>query len=191
MNCRPTKPRCCPPKIFGKASLRDLVRHYIKYFRAVARQELADFREEPSLQIAIDRAARAHDKRNKRFDHQRLIRRTSIARAPAAFRAAASTFQACKTFDELHDLVQRISRGVGWLGELYVYDTALRIGAYLELSPTEVYLHRGTRDGARNLGLNVSRQTIPMDEFAEELKVLTPDELENFLCIYKLNLSSK
>src|SRR5215510_13117137 len=168
MNCRPKQPMGCkPPKIFGKASLRDLVRHYIRNHRTQARRELAEFKSEPNLPRAIDRAARAQDKALKRFDHQRRIERISIAKAPAAFRSAVETFKACKTFERLHFEVEKVARSVGGLGELYIYDTALRIGAYLRISPAEVYLHRGTRDGARKLGLNVARPTIPMSEFPD------------------------
>ena len=42
------------------------------------------------------------------------------------------------------------------LGELTVYDVAHRIGAYLQLEPDVVYLHRGTRIGARYLGLRLA-----------------------------------
>jgi hypothetical protein len=72
------------------------------------------------------------------------------------------------------------------LGELYCYDTALRIGAKLELLPQMVFLHRGTRDGARALGhtdyrsANIDPHTLP-----RELHQLHPYEIEDFLCIFK------
>lgn len=56
--------------------------------------------------------------------------------------------------EALHALVARQLREVAGIGELYVYDTAFRIGAYLRLPPTRVYLHAGTRDGARALQLD-------------------------------------
>ncbi|MEK7411500.1 MAG: hypothetical protein AAB327_09000, partial [Actinomycetota bacterium] len=37
------------------------------------------------------------------------------------------------------------------LGPLYVYDTALRIGAKKGQMPKVVYLHAGTREGAKKL----------------------------------------
>jgi len=42
------------------------------------------------------------------------------------------------------------------LGELYVYDTTLRIGAKLNLFPDKVYLHAGTRLRERALGLRTA-----------------------------------
>ena len=42
------------------------------------------------------------------------------------------------------------------MGELVVYDTALRIGARFGLEPEKVYVHRGTREGVRKLGLDAA-----------------------------------
>jgi hypothetical protein len=76
------------------------------------------------------------------------------------------------------------------MGELVVYDTALRIGARFGLEPEKVYVHRGTRDGVRKLGLDARRETIEMDELPAPIRRLTPREAEDFLCIYKDTLSS-
>jgi hypothetical protein len=59
-----------------------------------------------------------------------------------------------QTVRELHALIKRTIHSIGGLRELYTYDMALRIGAFLGLAPEFVYLHRGTRAGARALGLN-------------------------------------
>jgi hypothetical protein len=77
------------------------------------------------------------------------------------------------------------------IGELYVYDTAFRLGAYLALLPVDVYLHTGTRAGARALKLNVDRKFIPIDEFPTALRHLQAHEIEDFLCIYKSKLQEQ
>ena len=74
------------------------------------------------------------------------------------------------------------------LGVLYVYETAVRIGAWLDLAPTSVYIHAGVRDGARALGLDPSRPQIPRNEFPEEIRVIPADDIENLVCIYKSQL---
>jgi len=74
------------------------------------------------------------------------------------------------------------------VGELTVYDVSLRVGARFGLAPAEVYLHRGTREGAVALGLNGRRNTIRVDELPVEFRVLQPRELEDLLCIYKEQL---
>ena len=89
------------------------------------------------------------------------------------------------SFDDLFDLVDKHILPIQGIGPLTVYDTALRIGARLGLSPTRVYLHAGTRAGARELGLDAQRGTIEMDELPEPLRQLSPREAEDLLCIYK------
>jgi hypothetical protein len=78
---------------------------------------------------------------------------------------------------------------INGLAELYAYDTAARIGAKLGLAPRQVYLHRGTREGAKNLGFESSRKTIARSELPVELRGLAADEIENLLCIYKAQLA--
>ena len=51
--------------------------------------------------------------------------------------------------------------------------------------PDRVYLHSGTREGARALGLAAERSFLPMDELPPELRRLKPREVEDLLCIYK------
>jgi hypothetical protein len=46
------------------------------------------------------------------------------------------------------------------IGELYVYDTALRIGAKLGVFPEKVYLHAGARIGVRNLGRDARKTAL-------------------------------
>ena len=62
--------------------------------------------------------------------------------------------------------------------------SASRIGAKLNLFPEKVYLHAGTRLGARSLGLpNVPRLSV--SEFPKEFRALKPHEIEDALCIFK------
>ena len=68
---------------------------------------------------------------------------------------------------------------------LYVYDTAWRIGAKLELEPELVYLHAGTRKGAKALGLDSRRENIDPQDLPLPLQRLRPIHIENFLCLYK------
>ncbi len=72
-----------------------------------------------------------------------------------------------------------------FVGELTVYDTALRIGAHFGLEPTRVYLHAGTRVGARVLDLDDRQSTIEMDELSAPMQRLLAREAEDLLCIYK------
>ena len=59
------------------------------------------------------------------------------------------------------------------------------IGAYLGVAPEKVYLHTGTRKGAKVLELNVASDCLEPDELPPPLRRLSPDDAENFLCIFK------
>jgi hypothetical protein len=88
------------------------------------------------------------------------------------------------SFEELHDCIDEIIRPISGVGELTVYDTALRIGARRGLYPTKVYLHAGTRIGAKNLGLAWRQPTLDMDDLPLPLQALPAYEVEDVLCIY-------
>jgi hypothetical protein len=76
-------------------------------------------------------------------------------------------------------------RSVHGIGELYVYDTALRLGAHLRLLPGEVYLHAGMRRGARALGLDHRVRSLAPTKLPTPLRRLRPYEMEDVLCIYE------
>jgi len=84
--------------------------------------------------------------------------------------------------------VERAIRGIDGIGALMVYDTALRLGAFLQLEPDLVYLHAGTRDGAAALGVDRSRETVRAEELPAALQALHPHEIEDCLCIFKAQL---
>jgi hypothetical protein len=93
--------------------------------------------------------------------------------------------EACCDFDALHALVLRLIDPIPRIAELTVYDTSLRIGAKLGLYPRTVYLHRGSRDGARALGLDRHAPFLRVEELPQPFRRLEPFEVEDCLCIYK------
>jgi hypothetical protein len=97
-------------------------------------------------------------------------------------------FKACSSFHELLQMVDDAIRSIRGIGELAVYDTAHRIGAYLRLEPPKVYLHAGTRIGARALGLGKGTNKLEIDELPAAFHRLTAGEIEDCLCIYKDDL---
>lgn len=148
-------------------------------------EELGFFRTRPSFKSAVHHAATATDEDGYCFDHQFRILRAARLQAEMVLTAAKSRLNACKSFHELHTLMDDLLRPIFGLGELYIYDTALRMGAYLGLTPKFVYLHAGTREGARALGLGLDRAYLEMHELPAPIRALTADEAESFLCIYK------
>jgi hypothetical protein len=83
-------------------------------------------------------------------------------------------------------LVEHLVGPIPGIGELTVYDISQRIGSRFDLEPDRVYLHSGTRVGARALGFDGRRASLEVAELPDELtEQLRPRELEDLLCIYK------
>lgn len=96
----------------------------------------------------------------------------------------------CEDFDGLFRVVDEEASRYNGIGDLAVYDIAMRIGVALGLSPDRVYLHAGAKQGARNLGIPSRSRSVPMMDLPEPLRRLSPDDVENFLCIYKERLAA-
>jgi len=91
----------------------------------------------------------------------------------------------------LFGIVHTAVKPIQGIGELYIYDTSFRIGAKLNLFPTKVYLHAGTRVGTRALGLDGSAATLRVSPLPREFRKLEPHEVEDILCIFKDELKTR
>lgn len=94
-------------------------------------------------------------------------------------------------FDKLWDL-----KPAG-IGPLTCYDVAVRVGAYLKLEPTQIYLHTGARLGwEAMIGYPVAGPfpglpfRVPRSAWPLPLRALTADMAEDFLCTYREVLGS-
>jgi len=170
------------------SSLLDIVRNYRVQYRSRSSSELDIFRQQSSLSDALRFAALATDLDGKRFPHQYRVPRAVLRRAHQALSSAKNKFQRVRNFEELLEEIAKSAGAIKGIGELYCYDTALRIGAFLGLAPRCVHLHAGTRQGARALGFVGSLQSVAVDQFPRPLSNLSAEELEDVLCIYKHDL---
>jgi hypothetical protein len=166
-------------------NLADITRHYIKHFRPKKQSELDWFKNQPTLGSAIIFAALAQDCRGKRFRHQTRIKKTVLEQAKERLLSLSNEIRDCRNFDELLMLIESNLDDIRGVGELYFYDTALRISAKPNLLPEKVYLHAGTRGGARILGYNPKKRFLELSVLPNEFQVLVPHEVEDVLCIYK------
>jgi hypothetical protein len=92
-----------------------------------------------------------------------------------------------KDFQDVYDWVNSVVGRVKGLGATTAYDVARRLGSWLCLEPSVVYLHAGTASGARKLG--IEGDVAPLSTFPKEIQLLGATHAENFLCIYKDQLS--
>ncbi|MEW6241261.1 MAG: hypothetical protein AB1564_10685 [Chloroflexota bacterium] len=162
-----------------------IVRKYISSIRPLVQAELDWFKSQPSLSKAVKNAGLAINSEGKRYSHQRRIKRGLLPRVEKILSKNIKAIERCSSFDELFDLIDVLLMPVDGIEELYVYDTSLRIGAKLNLFPTKVYLHAGTRDGAKALGLNGKQKTVKPSDLPNDYHILKPHEIEDVLCIFK------
>src|ERR1700753_3429466 len=148
-NCRPGK------VLFADAdSYAAIVRAYRRKYACDGVGYWEFYRKKPRRADAITKAAMAEFPEGRRYSHQRRIPRAVLNELRRKLLLAHGAIKACSSFEQLLRLVEHLKRGIGGVGELMVYDTAHRIGAFLNLRPTFVYLHAGTRLGAKALGLD-------------------------------------
>jgi len=91
-----------------------------------------------------------------------------------------------ENFDQLHDWLEAIKPP--GIGPVTLYDVATRIGAYLRLEPTSVYLHANVRTGWAKL--HGTRRVpevhgrVPVQLLPTALQRIPPDQVEDMLCAY-------
>lgn len=166
--------------------LKVFIRHYSKYHRPNKESEFDWFENQSSLESAIINAAEAKNERGKQYSHQHRVNNTAISNAKFILLENANNIEKIDSFHNLWLLLNKLIKPINGIGELYIYDTTLRIGAFLKIYPERVYLHAGTRIGANRLELkNFNKEWIEINELPQSLQNLSMDEVEDILCIYK------
>jgi len=161
-----------------------IVEEYIAERRPQTTEERARFTRMRSLAEVVRIGAMCEDERGKRLSHQWRIPRASLESARDALLSVLPALRKAPTFEALHDVIHAVIRPIFRIGDLVIYDITMRIGAKLGLEPRIVYLHAGTRVGARRLGFPASRLTLEMGELPQAFRRLRPYEAEDVLCIY-------
>lgn len=164
-------------------SLGEIVRDYESRFRPRAASELSFFAGMGSFDEAVTEAGLARKPNGKRWAHQRRIPAPTIQEATRRLHRA--DLKGAQSFDELLTWIEQAVQTLRGIGELYAYDTALRIGSYLGKLPRRVYLHAGTRVGVAALGLDPKERSIDLKQLPAPLAKLKLHEAEDVLCIYK------
>lgn len=171
-------------------TIDSVVQDYIDNHRLNARESLKHFSDQPNLNEAIRTAALAINRRGKRHSHQRRI----PAEMLEAFRRGLSrkhkVIESCKTFPDLMEVSRQVASGIWKHSELTTYDTTHRIGSFLGIQPDRVYLHTGTREGAKALGFKGKKEFLFLKQLPRPFRRLEPHEVEDCLCIYKKDLRS-
>lgn len=175
------------------SKLQVLIRSYCIQNRPSSAADLHFFSNMSSFEDVLETVSLAKEQHGKRQKHQRRISPKVLLSAKQRLFPAKNNLKSCNSFEMLHTCIKDLllNPKILGLGELYFYDTALRIGAYLNLLPEKVYLHSGTRIGAKKLGIDWKKESLDPAIFPEPFKALKPYEIEDFLCIYKDTFEKK
>ncbi len=164
-------------------TLDDIVSDYIGEYRENARKEMRYFEIQRSPSEAIRKAALCELPSGKRHPHQRRIPRALLEQAEAQLQRIGRRLARASGFAQLHQAVEDEIGSLKGIGTLTVYDIAHRIGAHFGKAPKRVYLHSGTRIGARTFGIN--GDSFDPKLLPKPFSRLAPSEIEDCLCIYK------
>lgn len=168
--------------------LQLLVDRYIRDCRPRFRRSRKRYRDMVDLATAVESAGLARTAEGKCESHQCRVGLRRLRRFHHRLSERLAELQACADFGQLHDVIARCR--VKGVGTLAIYDTAVRIGWHLGLEPEAVYLHAGTRQGARAIGVT-AKHAISRGDLSGPLHALSPSELEDFLCIFAEALAGR
>ena len=147
----------------------------------------------PDFPTAVRRAVEARDANGKHHNHQSKVDITARRKFGARIIALAARGSLDLTdFDRMHDRMDE--RKPYGIGPVTVYDTAIRIAAYLGIEPSSVYMHAGVRQGAKTFALAAglphiydmaSLSKIPLGQFPKPFCDMKADDVEDILCTYR------
>lgn len=161
---------------------------YLKKYGDQADRIMQFYAGRRSYDEMLEYAAYAKLPSGKRHPHQYRLKKSALRKVHN--RLKQYDLESCESFHELFETVHEAIAGINGIGEMMVYDTAHRIGAYLELEPEYVYLHAGTRVGAVALGFERSTAWIDPGDLPRAFRRLTAAQIEDCLCIYKRELQA-
>ena len=176
-----------------KMSDEAILNDYKKNFKKIIEDELNGFRDASlTLDDCIKNSFNYKDLGNliwKKHNHQYRVPEDVVNKVIKILLQDRAKMQNESDFTVLHNLIAGLISGIKYIGELTVYDIALRIGARLEKYPEEVYLHRGSLEGAVVLlgKKAVKDRIVEKSVFPDVFRDLESYEIEHILCIYRNN----
>jgi len=165
--------------------LSNIIKVYKKYKDGNPDSWIEFAKSQINLKGAIRVSSLSINQDNRRNPHQYRLEQKTLDATCDELLLIERKLKVAKTFDELYKLIMSID--VFGLGPLTRYDIATRIGAYLKLYPDRIYLHAGTRTGAKKLLGKVEGEFILKGDLPKPFRVhdLQCSEIEDILCIFK------
>jgi hypothetical protein len=165
---------------------RDIADYKENAFRRL--QTIERFYQRLSLIQAIEYAASAADPEGKINPHQRRIGIKRLRQSAKIIKNYTSEIKRAKSFADIFLVTEEIKEENRGLGDLWSYDTALRIAFNRgrSFSPQAVFIQAGVLKGVRKIfpDKRMTSRTLPVKIFPMPLQKLEPFEIENFLCVW-------
>jgi hypothetical protein len=175
--------------IYNIPKLERIIDNYKKQKRKPVDYHVQFCLDQENLKDAIEAAARAVDDYGKIHFHQRRVAKVDLMAFADKLMSLESEFANAKSFDEIYAIVKKTNQT--GINEITVFDTAFRIGSYLNLFPDKIYLTSGTRIGAEHLlGKLDDKNTLLPTDFPSpfQRKDLSIADIEDILYVCRNEL---
>jgi len=167
--------------LYTKKGYRDELEQKLSFYKGLDNLERA-----VTLAVSGQIPIHGHSDRTRLDNHQFRIRLEARDAILNVVPDIKRDLLGAGDFDSIFKVIERYKARVKWLGDLWSYDTALRITAFYGQRPQVVAMQSGVVDGAKKL-MGVQRlrgRFLSADQFPALIgQTLKPHEIENFLCV--------
>jgi hypothetical protein len=179
--------------------MKRLITQYIREYFPSHDNDWFDFvKSKKILDEKIETAVLSLNSSGKMHGHQRrvgldrlkkyaqsMLTEVNVERLKKALRT--------KDFHNVYSVFKEETKNHYMVSSLTAYDVAQRICSIYGIEPKFVYLHTGTTDGAKNLGISIRRKEyLKLNELPNWITAsLGPADIENFLCIFKDEIAGR
>jgi hypothetical protein len=173
-------------RTFNIPKLERIIKHYKLKSKRQIDGHILFCMSQKTFKDTIEVAAKSIDENGKIHFHQRRVEKSELNNFSERLALLEDEIKSCKNFDELYDLANTV--GNQYITELTIYDTAQRIGAFLNIFPDKIYLQSGTKTGAENLlGYLADRKYLTLEELPSPFHrpEFTLADVEDILYQYK------
>jgi hypothetical protein len=150
--------------------------------------ELERFFKSLSFHSAIEYAASGVTPHRKIHPHQRGIGVKQLRQSATLLKTYAPAIRKARSYADLFIITEAVKSVLKGLGDLWSYDTALRIAFNRGkmFYPRAVFVQRGDMKGIKKIfsKMPIKQRTLPLKIFPKEIQSLKPFEIENFLTIW-------
>jgi hypothetical protein len=187
MQCNPTTSKCLPRRFQpdGFSSFKEIVQHYIELRRSDVNDEFNWIRSIKSEVELIRVASYVIRSNGKRSSHHYRKPHELLERVRKTLLASRSKLARFRTFDQIYNFLESSIGDFFGVSELYIYDVSLILSVHRGITPERIYLHTGTREGARILRLPFGNKYLELSDIPKVFRTLAPHEIEDVFCIYK------